>query len=213
MNKDKAHQQYRLKDGTLVPGITTVCGILDKPALIYWAWNLGMQKLDYRKVRDRAADVGTLAHYMIEQHWKRQEVDLTDFTQKNIEMASLAFQGYLTWERGHDLEILAAEVQLVSEEHWYGGTLDFFGKIDGDYAIIDYKTSKAVYREHKLQLGAGSLLIKENKDIQVTSVHSLLINKEDGSFSHHVFNQEQIKSFEKTFIILAKAYHSLKEIS
>ena len=59
----KAHQRYKTKDGVIVPGVTTILSILAKPALIYWSWNLGMQGIDYRKVSDKAKDIGTLTHY------------------------------------------------------------------------------------------------------------------------------------------------------
>ena len=62
----KAHQQYRLKDGTIVPGVTTPLGILAKPGLVPWAWNLGREGLDYRKVSEKGMDIGSLAHMMIE---------------------------------------------------------------------------------------------------------------------------------------------------
>ena len=41
--KANAHTQYKLVDGTKVPSVTTVLGILNKPALVKWANNLGLQ--------------------------------------------------------------------------------------------------------------------------------------------------------------------------
>jgi hypothetical protein len=39
--------KYRLKDGTPVSGVTTILGaILNKPALIGWAFNMGMENLE-----------------------------------------------------------------------------------------------------------------------------------------------------------------------
>lgn len=62
----KAHTRYRTKSGMIVPGVTTVLSLLAKPALIYWAWNLGMQGEDYRKIKEKAADIGTVTHYLVE---------------------------------------------------------------------------------------------------------------------------------------------------
>ena len=56
MTTTKAHVRYRTKSGIMVPGTTTVLNLLAKPALVYWAWNLGMQGEDYRKVRDKAME-------------------------------------------------------------------------------------------------------------------------------------------------------------
>jgi len=59
-------QKYMI-DGKRVPGVTTILGkYKEAGGLIHWAWDLGMQNIDYRKVRDDAADAGTLAHAMVE---------------------------------------------------------------------------------------------------------------------------------------------------
>ena len=39
----RAHQRYKIEDGTIVPGVTTVVGILNKPALVPWANKLGLE--------------------------------------------------------------------------------------------------------------------------------------------------------------------------
>ena len=60
LEKTRAHQKYPLKDGTDVPGASTIAKIgEDSSGLIHWAWKLGMEGQDYRKVRDKAADIGT----------------------------------------------------------------------------------------------------------------------------------------------------------
>ncbi len=45
--RSKVHTRYKLKNGLLVPGVTTVTGVLDKPALIIWANRLGLQGIDW----------------------------------------------------------------------------------------------------------------------------------------------------------------------
>ena len=52
LERHKPHQTYTL-DGITIPGVTTVLGIIDKSGpLIHWAWKLGMEGKDYKKVRD-----------------------------------------------------------------------------------------------------------------------------------------------------------------
>ena len=58
----RAHTRYYTTDGTLVPGSTTITGLLNKPALVKWANNLGLQGIDSSKYVDKAARVGTLIH-------------------------------------------------------------------------------------------------------------------------------------------------------
>ena len=45
--------QYKLSNGKLVVGTTTVIGrFKDSNALIHWAWDCGKKGLDYRQERD-----------------------------------------------------------------------------------------------------------------------------------------------------------------
>ena len=68
MSKTKAHTRYRLTDGTIVPGVTTVTGSQlgwNKQVLINWANRIGLTEIDSTKYKDDKADIGTLAHQMI----------------------------------------------------------------------------------------------------------------------------------------------------
>jgi len=48
------HRPYHLADGAIIPSVTTILSILDKPGLPHWAWECGRQDLDYREIRDAA---------------------------------------------------------------------------------------------------------------------------------------------------------------
>lgn len=62
----KAHQRYYLEDGTLAVGVTTVVGILSKPALVKWANKLGLEGTDVTKYVDKTAEIGICAHYLVQ---------------------------------------------------------------------------------------------------------------------------------------------------
>lgn len=58
---------YYLKDGTRVPGVTTIIGrFKESGALIRWAFNQGKEGKDLYETRDKAADIGSAAHAMVE---------------------------------------------------------------------------------------------------------------------------------------------------
>ena len=58
---------YRLEDGTRVPGVTTITNkFKDSGGLIHWAWQCGIDGVDYRAKRDEAGDVGHLAHAAVD---------------------------------------------------------------------------------------------------------------------------------------------------
>ena len=167
--KAKAHTRYRLKDNTIVPGTTTITGILNKPALVKWANNLGLQGIDSTKYRDAAADVGTLAHHMAECDLRGVEPDLSEYSPTEVNKAENALIKFWDYRDEHQLEPILVEGKLVSEKYRYGGQIDFYGKRDNVLAIIDLKTGKpsartgtGIYPEMMLQVTAYRQLLIEN---------------------------------------------------
>lgn len=78
--KTKIHTVYKTADGKRVPSVTTILGILNKPALLDWAWRMGCEGQDYKAVRDNAGDIGTLAHYLILCHLKGEKPETQDYS-------------------------------------------------------------------------------------------------------------------------------------
>lgn len=152
--KTKAHQRYKLIDGTPVPGVTTITNQLNKPALIPWANRMGLAGIDTSKYVDDKAMIGTLAHEMILAHLSKRAVDTADYSKNQIDLAENAFLSYLEWEKGHKVEPIMTEYQLVSERYLYGGTLDFFGRVDGMFELVDFKTGSGIYDEMWFQVAA-----------------------------------------------------------
>jgi hypothetical protein len=140
--------------------------VLNKPALVPWANRLGLDGIDVAKHVDELAQAGTLTHAMVLadlQGHVQLEDGLTDgYTRHEIELAENAFLSYLEWKKGHVLEPFIAEVPLVSERFEFGGTPDFFGLVDGEPTVLDFKTSKDIYPEHLIQLAAYWMLIDGN---------------------------------------------------
>jgi hypothetical protein len=168
LQKTRSHQKYLLKDGTQVPGASTIAKIGDDgSSLIHWAWNLGMEGLDYRKVRDQAADIGTVCHFMIECFLHGHEADLSEFSAADIEKATIAFGNFRRWWDSEGFTILEPEVQLVSEQHMFGGTIDAPSRDkDGKIVLLDWKTSKGIWPAHRFQLAAYEQLWNENRPDQ-----------------------------------------------
>lgn len=158
----KAHTVYKTKDGQRVPGATTITGLLNKPFLITWANRLGLEGIDSTKYRDAAADIGTLAHAMIQAHLQGEEPDTSNYSPEQISLAENAVLSYLEWEKNHVVEPVFCEKPMVSEVHKYGGTVDCYCKLDGVYTLLDFKTGKAIYDEYFVQLSAYKTLLEEH---------------------------------------------------
>jgi hypothetical protein len=181
LQKYRSHQKYILKDGTQVPGASTIAKIGDDgSSLIHWAWDLGNRGIDYRRARDQAADIGTIAHFLIECFLHGHEAELSDFCQADIDKANIAFGNFRTWWDAEGLTVLEPEVQLVSEEHLFGGTIDAPSRDrDGKIVLLDWKTSKGIWPAHKFQLAAYEKLWNECRpDMKVQRRGIVRIGKE-----------------------------------
>lgn len=147
----KAHQSYHTADGTKVPSVTTVLRIMEKPLLV-WANNLGLEGYEVGAYTQAQARVGTLAHALITADVRGLSLpEARDFTPEELDRAFTCLRSFRKWREGHDLQPIQVEEAYVSEAHRFGGTLDFYGILDGRHGIIDFKTSADIYFEQKVQ--------------------------------------------------------------
>lgn len=213
-------QGYFLKDGTKVPGTTTIIGrFKESGGLIQWAYKQGREHeglarqgkdapARLHEVVDKAADIGTQAHEMVEKHISGETFDRKDYH----EMASDAFQAYLSWEGQSKLKIVEQEMQLVSEEYRFGGTPDAIGEIDGQFCLVDWKTSNSVYQDYLIQLAAYRHLWEENHpDKPLTGgFHLCRFAKEHGDFAHHFY--PNLDEAWRAFVLMRELYDIDKQL-
>lgn len=204
---------YFNAQGKRVPGTTTVIGrFKDSGGLIHWAWDLGMQGINYNDVKHNAADIGTIAHDMVEHHIKDEPYTPPhDATPEMMTKATSAFNAFLSWFNQSRIEIIATEVQIVSEEYQFGGTPDAIGMLDGTYCLLDWKSSNGVYQDMLIQLSAYRYLWNEctewGKDKPINGgYHLIRFAKEHGDFAHHYYSEldlawEQFKLFRRAYDI------------
>ena len=214
--KAKAHTIYKLKDGTGVPGVTTLTGVMDKPALVAWANKIGLEGIKVREYVDDLARIGTLAHYMVECHVKsligeKSEPDLSDYTPNQIDLAENAFLKFLEWEKCRKVEYLACELSLVSEKHRFGGTVDLLAKVNGTRTLIDLKTCKAIYDEMETQVGGGYKLLLEENGFVIDDVRILRIGRDETEG----FEDKPVRKLDlhrKRILLCRELYELNKEI-
>jgi hypothetical protein len=152
---------YYLTDGTRVPSVSTILNELNKPALVPWANKLGLQGIDVKNYVDALAGIGTLTHDMILSRLRGEEPDASAYSPNQVECAKWCFTSYLAWEKENKLEPVMLETPLVSELYKYGGRSDFLGYVNGKLTLLDFKTGRAIYSEHFIQLSAYSGLVNE----------------------------------------------------
>jgi len=206
----KAHTRYYV-DGKRVPGTTTILGVMDKGyGLKKWYWQMGMKGIDVEKYVDKTAQIGTLAHYMVECELKGEEPDLEPFSNEEINAAENALIKFWGWADDNDLQPLLVEKGMSSENHKYGGTIDLYAKLNGKYTLIDLKTSKAIYDTHFIQLAAYKNLLEENKYI-VEQVMILRIGRTDDE-GFEVRKQNNLETEFELFKHLREVYELKKKL-
>ena len=183
--RSKAHQRY-MWEGKRVPGVTTITGLRAK-FLTKWANDLGLNGISVTDYVDELAEIGTVAHYLVECYLKKEVPELREHSPDVVDRAETCAMKYYDWEKRHTFEPILIEEQLVWER--YGGTIDMYGKLDGKLTLIDLKTSKALYNEHKFQVSAYATLLEQHGH-EVEEIHILRIgrNANEGFEDHKVEN-------------------------
>lgn len=204
---------YRTQDGTRVPSVTTVNKIgQDSGGLIHWAWQLGIDGLDYRQVRDDAAKAGEIGHKLVEHAIKRTEPKDDEFETASLrEIALKSYAAYLKWEQGTNIKWLDSEISLVSEQHKFGGTIDAIGLPDGSnsYCIGDWKTG-SLYPDHLCQIAAYWHLFEECTGHSVKGAHLCRFNKLSGDFMHAYF--DNLEDAWAAFLLKRDLYARLAQL-
>ncbi len=234
---------YRLPNGDKVIGTTTIIGrFKDSGGLIQWAYKQGREHGDLAArdkpapkhlydVTDKAADIGTTVHNMVEAHIDGEDARLQlENDQPDDEEARRAcvsgFEAYLAWEKQSNLKIIDQEMQLVCPRYRYGGTPDAIGHLMGNTKLClpDWKTSNAIYGDYLIQLAAYKHLIENGlrldtgepytingKRVKIDGgFHICRFSKKHGDFSHHYF--PNLDNAWKAFTLMRELYEIDKEL-
>lgn len=163
----EASHRYKL-DGAWVPGVTTILGVLNKPALPKWAastvaeyvadnreavehlYAMGrnsmvaaLKETPWKK-RDDAAARGTTFHDFAERILRGEEVDVPD-EQVGLVESALAFM------EDYAIVPIAIEGCVGSREHRYAGKFDLIADSKLGRSIFDWKSSKRIYATTAMQ--------------------------------------------------------------
>jgi hypothetical protein len=208
---------YTLKDGTRVPGVTTVINTSlgwNKGALMWWAHQEGLAGRDYRQTQRDAADAGTMAHAMVEAFIRQRPYEPPPGVDpQQAKLALLAYSAFEEWFEGTRIDLVEAEMHLVSQRYRFGGTPDAVGRIKGQLTLMDWKTSKGIYADYLIQLAAYATLWNENRGEQITGgVHCCRFDKTTGGFSHHWWPLEALAPGWEAFVRLRDLYDLEREM-
>lgn len=209
MPKNKPHQKYFLKDGTQVPGVTTVLKVINLPALAPAANKLGLLGINSNILWRDLAEIGTIAHAMILSHLKNENFDTAPYRYNLIDRAENSFLSYLEWEKGHKIEPVLLETPLVSEFLRYGGTLDLLCHLDEQVwlTLIDFKTG-GIYKEAYWQIAGYAQLLTEHDYTPVDAVILGIPRTVDEHFNEQLITEPSLGLYP--FIKALDLYNAMR---
>jgi len=163
LNLAKPHQQYFNAAGKRRPGVTTVLGTLAKPPLLRWYAqverdnalmpipkpNAKGEPVYFAELkRDKAADLGTITHARIEAWLRGEDLDPDDLPEDLYAQSVNGFDRFRRWWEEKHFNLVASELQMVSEDMQVGGTMDVAATNEAcvgskGIIVVDIKSSKA----------------------------------------------------------------------
>jgi hypothetical protein len=167
----KRHYEHPIT-GQQVPSVTSIIGVLDKPALPRWAakevaafavdnkasWvNLpddaanDMLKAAPWRMRDKAADTGTNAHSILEMF---ATTGIPDIRSLPPGVPPVVVSGIAEFWLTFNPQVIACEQTVWNSTIGYAGSFDLIAVINGKTTLIDLKTGAGVYGSTALQLAA-----------------------------------------------------------
>jgi hypothetical protein len=176
-----------------VPSVTWIAGFWPKGIGFYrWLADKGWDEAEAAK--SAAGDKGSRVHLAIDRILKGQEFridtkveDRSRSTEQDAAMSELNYEellcvkSFLDWRReteaDYGMETIANEITIFSEINGYAGTVEwivrFTPKADGKNPlklsvptvfVIDFKTSKQVWKEHELQISAYRVALENGEN-------------------------------------------------
>ncbi len=222
-----------------VPSITTILKVIGKgDALVQWAANCSADyvrselvpgkpldeieierianesRFAFRRASKEACDIGMLVHSWVESYllFLASQGDLQPLPE-NVE-ARCACEAAIEWIESHKYRPRLIETRLYSRKYGYAGTADAQGmvaSINGKPCIVDWKTSKAIYPEYRLQTAAYAQAISEMTGRRIRERWIVRIGK-DGSLQDLRLPESTFKDDLEAFLAAKKIYERLEAL-
>lgn len=211
-----------------VPSVTRITSVLDKSGpLVNWAINSTLDvckgaiapgteyaetyleavwqaaKQQSRSLKDEAAARGKGLH-------KRIEASLSGSDEQGIDdIQGTNLRDFL---RRNTLAPKEIERRIYSRRYRYSGTFDGLFESEGSLYLIDWKTSKSIYPEFRLQTAAYVHAWEEEHPDQKIEGRYLVRIAEDGSIEPHFFERKTLSKDFQAFLGALELFNGIQRI-
>lgn len=201
---DAATHSYFL-DGRPMTGVTTILGVLGKPALINWAAKMATEYVGGKWMANIAYSGGEIAQVLEEArvaHTRKKEdaaqkgTDLHALVEEYVRGCIEANNGkpmlayreadkigqFIDWAIKENVRFLASERRMYSKKLFVAGTVDIVFEKDGKTYIGDIKTYAKIWDRVPFFQAAGyGLMLTETERKEIAGYCILRLSK-DGTF-------------------------------
>jgi hypothetical protein len=220
------------------PSVTTVLGILNKPAIIPWAVNktadfihdgfkdltagnsfsidavfklIEQSRRASEAAREEAAEIGTDAHDFLAAYLRGMSSGVCPQMPEDGPVRN-CINAALDWITQHDVRPTIIEYPLYSRKFQITGRPDFIGLIDGEFSVLDFKSTKCLWPEVPLQMAPYAKMYDEEYGQLPTVRWGLRMDKISGEFEDKKYLPADLDVDFDTFMCCFKIYDRLKHL-
>lgn len=235
------HAYFVQEDGERrrAPSVTQILGVISKRALVQWAANcaadsvreawkpgesydeiqigeiLQKARFAHREVSGRAKDIGSLVHKWIEDYLSSHPVsEGIPILPVNPETRRACLAA-VEWMQRVNFSPVLTESRIYSRQWGYAGTQDSAGalaRVGEELAVVDWKSSKAVYAEYRLQLAAYAKAHAEMTGEEIRERWVVRLDKETGEVEPVRLEPETLEKDFLAFLGALALWRRLDEI-
>jgi len=167
-------------------------------------------KKAYRQKSEGAIELGKRVHQWCEDAilWKLGKGEVP--AMPDDEAACNSINAFRVWVKQNDVEWIAAEQPLYHRKYKYAGTVDAVANVNGEFSVIDFKTSNKIYDEYHLQVAAYGKCVEDIYGKPVDGAYILRFDKQTGSFDAMKSNDVDVDFI--TFCGLLVGYNGLTKL-
>ena len=140
-------RMYQVDQVTAYPSVTSVISFVNRKKFADWRARVGEEAAN--KKTKRATTRGTRLHKVIEEHLKNNDVSTLDEMQ--VPLIQLMFSSAKNTLETRLNNIYHQETSMYSDRLCLAGTVDLICEVDGELAIVDFKTSEKTKPEEWLE--------------------------------------------------------------
>ena len=138
---------YGVDDSTVYPSVTSVISFITRAKFAEWRQRVGNEVAN--AITKQATTRGTNLHLLFEEYLANR--DYTSLDQWEIPLSQLMFKAAKPYLDSRFNNIYQQETKMLSHKLCLAGTVDLICEVDGELAIVDFKTSKAEKPEEWLE--------------------------------------------------------------